>query len=91
VVIAATPGIRHTRVPGVPQKTTGENIVGNSMRKGAALTIAVLAAGVLAGCGSLSHGITKDGTHAQQLVWPNPADTNPLHRGGTFPNLDNLR
>jgi outer membrane protein OmpA-like peptidoglycan-associated protein len=91
VVIAATPGIRHARVPGVPQKTTGENIVGNSMRKGAALTIAVLAAGVLAGCGSLSHGITKDGTHAQQLVWPQVSDTNPLHRGGTFPNLDNLR
>lgn len=60
-------------------------------RKCAALTVALLAAGTLAGCGSLSQGITKDGTHAQQLVWPQPADTNPLHRGGTFPNLDNLR
>lgn len=60
-------------------------------RKCAVLTIALLAAGALAGCGSLSHGITKDGTHAQQLVWPRPADANPLHRGGTFPNLDNLR
>lgn len=65
--------------------------MGHSLRKGAVLTAALLAAGLLAGCGSLSHGITKDGTHAQQLVWPNPADTNPLHRGGTFPNLDNLR
>ncbi|HWG66859.1 MAG TPA: OmpA family protein [Rhodanobacteraceae bacterium] len=55
------------------------------------LTTAFLAAGALAGCGSLSHGITKDGTHAQQLVWPKPAATNPLHRGGTFPNLDSLR
>ena len=55
------------------------------------LTIALLAAGALAGCGSLSHGITKDGTHAQQLVWPQPTDANPLHHGGTFPNLDNLR
>ena len=28
---------------------------------------------------------------AQQLVWPKPADVNPLHRDGAFPNLDNLR
>ena len=69
----------------------GEIIVGNASHKYAALTVAVLAAGALAGCGSLSHGITKDGTQAQQLVWPQPADANPLHRGGTFPNLDNLR
>lgn len=60
-------------------------------RKYAVLITALLAAGALAGCGSLSHGITKDGAHAQQLVWPQPSDTNPLHRGGTFPNLDNLR
>jgi outer membrane protein OmpA-like peptidoglycan-associated protein len=55
------------------------------------LTTVLLAAGTLVGCGSLSDGITKDGTHAQHLVWPQPTDTNPLHRGGTFPNLDNLR
>lgn len=60
-------------------------------RKYAVLTTALLAMGVLAGCGSLSHGITRDGAHAQQLVWPKPADTIALHRGGTFPNLDNLR
>lgn len=60
-------------------------------RKYAVLITALLAAGALAGCGSLSHGITKDGAHAQQLVWPQPSDTNPLHRGGTFPNLVNLR
>lgn len=65
--------------------------MGISLRKCAVLTAALLAAGALAGCGSLSHGITKDGTHAQQLVWPKPSDTIALHRGGTFPNLDNLR
>jgi outer membrane protein OmpA-like peptidoglycan-associated protein len=65
--------------------------VGISLRKSAVLATTLLAAGVLAGCGSLSRGITKDGTHAQQLVWPKPADTIALHRGGTFPNLDNLR
>jgi outer membrane protein OmpA-like peptidoglycan-associated protein len=92
VVIAAAPGTRHVRVPDVPQKTMGESIVGVTTKQNcAALTIALLAAGALAGCGSLSHGITKDGTHAQQLVWPKPTDTIALHRGGTFPNLDNLR
>ena len=65
--------------------------MGNSSYKVAALTVALLAAGMLAGCGNLSHGITKDGTHAQQLVWPQPSDTIALHKGGTFPNLDNLR
>lgn len=52
---------------------------------------ALLAAGLLAGCGSLSHDIARDGSSAGQLVWPEPGDTNPLHSGGTFPNLDNLR
>lgn len=61
------------------------------MHKYAALVVALLAVGVLAGCGNLSRGITKDGTHAQQLVWPKPVDTIALHKGGTFPNLDNLR
>lgn len=65
--------------------------MGNSLPKHAAFAVALLAAGLLAGCGSLSHGITKDGASAQQLVWPKPADTIALHRGGTFPNLDNLR
>ena len=70
----------------------GETIVGvTTERKYAVLAAALLAVGALAGCGSLSHGITKGGTHAQQLVWPKPADTIALHKGGTFPNLDNLR
>ncbi|HVX03910.1 MAG TPA: OmpA family protein [Rhodanobacteraceae bacterium] len=63
----------------------------NSPSKYLALTVSLLAAGALAACGSLSRGITKDGTHAQQLVWAKPADTSPLHRGGTYPNLENLR
>lgn len=60
-------------------------------RNVAALAVALIAAGMLTGCGSLSHGIADDGAGAQQLVWPKPADTNALHRGGTYPNLDNLR
>ena len=62
-----------------------------SIKKPLALAALLLAAGALAACGSLSHGITKDGSHASQLVWPAANATNPLHTGGTFPNLDNLR
>ena len=60
-------------------------------RNVAALAVALIAAGMLTGCGSLSRGIANDGASAQQLVWPKPTDTNALHRGGSYPNLDNLR
>lgn len=63
----------------------------HSFKHHAALAVSLLAAGVLAGCGSLSRGIAKDGAGAQQLVWPQASDATPLHRGGTFPNLNNLR
>lgn len=62
-----------------------------SHRNFAFLTAALLASGTLAGCGSLSHNIAKDGSGAGQMVWPRPADTNPLRKGGTTPKLDNLR
>ena len=55
------------------------------------VTTALLATGALAGCGSLSHHIAKDGTSAGQLVWPQAAATNPLKKGGTFPTLDSVR
>jgi outer membrane protein OmpA-like peptidoglycan-associated protein len=54
-------------------------------------TAAVLTASVLAGCSTLSHGVAPDGTHAQQLVWPQTSATNALHRGGTFPVLEHVR
>lgn len=62
-----------------------------SQRIFAFLTAAMLATGTLAGCGSLSHSIAKDGSRAGQMVWPQPADTNPLRKGGTTPKLDKLR
>jgi outer membrane protein OmpA-like peptidoglycan-associated protein len=62
-----------------------------AIRKLSIAAAAVLAAGVLAGCGTLSHGIAPDGTHAQQLVWPQTSATNALHRGGTFPVLAHVR
>ena len=51
----------------------------------------LLACLLLVGCGSVSHGVAKDGSGAQQLVWPAPEDVTPMHRGGTFPELAALR
>lgn len=55
----------------------------------ALLTLAALAA--LAGCGNVSSKVGKDGRSAGELVWPKIGDTTPMHRGGTWPSLDNLR
>jgi OmpA-OmpF porin, OOP family len=49
-----------------------------------ALVVSWLTIG-LAGC-NVSHGIAKDGSGAQQLVWPAPDDVTPIHHGGTFPD-----
>jgi OmpA-OmpF porin, OOP family len=46
---------------------------------------------LLTGCGNVSHGVAKDGSSAQQLVWPAPQDVTPMHHGGTFPELANVR
>ena len=51
----------------------------------------LLLASVLSACGSLSNGVAKDGSHADTLVWPNPDSTTPLHKGGTYPNVSDLR
>ncbi|NID16512.1 OmpA family protein [Luteibacter yeojuensis] len=45
----------------------------------------------LAACGSYSRDVAKDGRSAGQLEWPAPRNMPSLHKGGTFPNLDNLR
>lgn len=45
----------------------------------------------LAACGNVSQQVAKDGGSAGQLVWPAPESTTPMHKGGTFPNLANLR
>ncbi|NID06380.1 OmpA family protein [Luteibacter jiangsuensis] len=53
----------------------------------AALSLAL----ALAGCGNYSHEVAKDGRSAGQLAWPSPTNMPSMHKGGTFPNLDNLR
>lgn len=55
-----------------------------------ALTLASLAL-TLAACGNISHDVAKDGHTAGELVWPATTDVTPMHKGGTFPNLANLR
>ncbi|HWX66744.1 MAG TPA: OmpA family protein [Rhodanobacter sp.] len=63
----------------------------NNMRaslKGIALASLALA---LVACGNVSHNVAKDGRSAGEMVWPAPKDITPMHKGGTFPNLANLR
>lgn len=45
----------------------------------------------VSGCGNISHGVSSDGTRADALVWPALTDTTPMHQGGTFPNIDDVR
>jgi OOP family OmpA-OmpF porin len=53
--------------------------------------LAISVALTLVACGNVSHEVAKDGRSAGQLVWPAPENTTPMHKGGTFPNLANLR
>lgn len=48
------------------------------------------AAFALAACGNVSRNVHADGQSADSINWPHIDDTTPLHKGGTFPNLDNL-
>jgi outer membrane protein OmpA-like peptidoglycan-associated protein len=52
--------------------------------------IAWLALG-LSACGNVSRNVAKNGSNAQELVWPKVDDVTPMHRGGTFPEIDHLR
>lgn len=54
------------------------------------ITLASLAF-ALAACGNVSHEVAKDGRSAGQLLWPATTEATPMHEGGTFPNLANLR
>jgi outer membrane protein OmpA-like peptidoglycan-associated protein len=53
--------------------------------------ILLLAFGGLAACGNVSHKVAADGSSAGQLVWPSPDSVTPMHKGGTFPNVSDLR
>lgn len=45
----------------------------------------------LAACGNVSRDVAKDGHGAGELVWPATDSVTAMHKGGTFPNLTNLR
>ena len=55
------------------------------------ITVAIAATLALSACGNVSHDVAKDGHSAGELVWPAPDNVTPMHKGGTFPNLRNLR
>jgi outer membrane protein OmpA-like peptidoglycan-associated protein len=55
-----------------------------------AVFLALLTLGLCA-CGNVSRNVAKDGSSAQELVWPKTDDVTPMHRGGTFPELEHLR
>jgi outer membrane protein OmpA-like peptidoglycan-associated protein len=63
----------------------------NFMRTSFKSILAAALALALAACGNVSHEVAKDGRAAGELVWPAPDSVTPMHRGGTFPNLANLR
>lgn len=57
----------------------------------AGLTLMLLAATGLAACGNVSHKVFADGSGAEQLVWPAPDSVTPMHKGGSFPSVSDLR
>lgn len=62
-----------------------------TLRSAVTVGLVVLATIMLTACGSLSKNIESDGTSAEQLVWPEPGDTTPMHDNGTWPSVDRLR
>jgi OOP family OmpA-OmpF porin len=52
---------------------------------------ALVLAASLAACGNVSRHVAADGNSAGQLVWPSADSTTPMHKGGTFPNVSDLR
>lgn len=55
------------------------------------LIVAAIALGTLSACGNVSQGIATNGAHADSLVWPDQGAVSSLHKGGTFPNEENLK
>lgn len=63
----------------------------HSIAKLVGIGVLSLTLGGLTACGNVSRDVAKDGHGAGQLIWPAPESATPMHRGGTFPNLDDLR
>jgi outer membrane protein OmpA-like peptidoglycan-associated protein len=61
------------------------------MKTSKQIAVAALLTLGLSACGNVSRNVAKDGSNAQELVWPKVDDVTPMHRGGTFPEIDHLR
>lgn len=55
------------------------------------IMVAAGAAIALSACGNVSRNVAKDGQGAGEMVWPAPDSVTPMHKGGTFPNVANLK
>lgn len=55
------------------------------------LIFTALVALTLGACGSVSKNISADGRSAGELKWPAPHSYTPTHKGGTFPDVAELR
>jgi outer membrane protein OmpA-like peptidoglycan-associated protein len=62
-----------------------------SLAKSVCVAAVTLAAVSLGACGNISHKVASDGGSAGQLVWPAPDKVTTIHKGGTFPNVSDLR
>lgn len=55
------------------------------------LSILLISAGTLGACGNFSKNVAADGASSGQLEWPAPHSVTPTHKGGTFPDVAQLR
>ena len=62
-----------------------------SLARSIGIGVLMIAAGALNACGNVSHKVASDGSGAGELVWPAPDSVTPMHKGGTFPNVADLR
>lgn len=58
-------------------------------KKWVSVTVLLLAAGALSGCGTVSENVADNGQGADKIVFPQASDA--LVDGGTFPNIADLR
>ncbi len=63
------------------------------MRKPMKLAVALAMVVQLTACGTatVSRDVAKDGSHANELIWPSPDSVIPMHKGGTYPTAASLR
>lgn len=62
-----------------------------SLARSSGISALLIVAGTLSACGNVSHKVASDDNGAEQIVWPAPDHVTSMHKGGTFPNMSDLR